>query len=576
MKTSLRKLYCQLTPILFLPLLATALTGIIYGLSERFFKLPDTVANVLMAVHRGEFLGVKLVPIYVLLMGIGTFTICLVILIDSRDNLISKQTKPNIVGIYRLVALILVIPLALCVETGVAYQLGRDWFGMSSQQTATFLEIHGGASLGTYLSIIYILIAGFDLVVLSIIGYKMTTTSVSQRKQSQQALQKKQSQQAAPKQSETPIYLSRDSLIYSVAVLKRKIRLAIAIFSLVFIGILYYATSTLLASIAIIVIIFVIPALLIAEQLIQSWQHQKEIQVKLCEREAESITMLKAIPDSMLRVSQDGICLSYMPAKEAKLFVLNGEIVNKHLTEFLAPEIARQFIKFAQLSLQTGSTRVYRFPISLDDREQYHEARFSPIGQTEVLIIVREIAELNDVPVVSKQVSPTNNNQKSIKLLTESELIKVLERILIQVLETILEDDRQSHKNHILFCLAIEQTEANGNGVFHINDNLMHQIVAKIDSYLEFDAIARLDNNNNELVVLVSDCSLEKASVLVDDLHRSLNDFSSIWRNGTTSLKFNIGLLEINADSPDAVSLMNAAKTTCQMAKQKVHFKTFW
>ena len=546
MKLPLYKIYRQFILLLFLPLIATALTGIVYGIGDLFFTLPTSITNVLIFIHKGQFLGVKLVPIYVLLMGLTTFLGVLVTLFERDDSSIASQKLP-----YSL-ALILVIPLAVCVQTGVAYQLGKDWFGMSEQKTASFLNIHGGSFLGTFLGSLYIIITGLSLIALAIVNYQMVTTSTSQRRQDRQL----------PKEIAVTTPLKNEKSINEIT-LKRKIQLGVIVFSLVLIGILYFATTKLFASIFTIIIIFTIPTLAIAEKLIQLWQQQK-IPTQFHERETESATILKAIPDSMLIVSINGICLSYMPSKEAKFFNLEGDIVQKHLTDFLAPEIARQFFKYSQLSLSTGSTRLYRFPVTIDGKQQYHEARISPIGQTEVLIMVREIADVNDTTINSEQQSPVNNS--SVQLLTEPEFIALLETTLL--------DNRIKQQNHIMFCLAIEQIETNNDDNYSSNDRLIEQITTQITSYLPVEAIARIDED--ELIILILDIPSENISVLVDDLHHSLNNLTFNNDNNSSSVKFNLGLVEINADSSDAASLMNWAKATFKMAKDKVNLKTFW
>lgn len=560
MKVLPHKLYRQLTPILFIPLLATALTGIIYGFSDRFFKLPNIITKSLIAIHQGLFLGEKISPIYALLMGLGVFALGLKALVESENFLLSWESpQQNTRNIYRLLVLIAAIPLAFCVETGVAYQIGRDWFGVSSQQTSVFLDIHSGNFFGKFLGLIYILITGLGLIALSIIGYKMTSLSVVQRKKNQQQFLEKP-------ETLSDIH-NRDSLIYEINFLRKNIRAAIYLFSLVFIAILYSATTKLFVSILIIAIIFIAPALVVSEKLIWSWQHQKEMQAKLYEQEAESITMLKAIPDSMLRVSQDGICLSYMPAKEGKCFITDGDIINKSLNEFLDSEIAQQFIKLIQLSLKTGSTHSHQFFISSDSEKVHYEARITPIGQTEVLIIVRESLDVNNYSLAEEEpvIPVQNNNQnKPIPILTEPELKAVL--------KTTLEDIQQTPKNHILFCLAIKQKEINSNEVSYIDDEIINKIVNRINIYLAFNIIARLDNNG--LVVLLKDCSLQKASILADNLYYSINESHFALQNGISSIGVDIGLVEININSPDEISLMNKVRETCDMAKQKVNVPT--
>jgi hypothetical protein len=568
MKLALSKINRQFIPLLLLPLIATAITGIIYGICDRFFVLPETIRTILISIHKGQFLGTKLVPLYVLFMGLGTFLICLVTFIDNSDRLFfASKTSPLLSIIYRPLALILVIPLALCVETGIAFQLGQDWFGLSEPKTASFLRVHGGSYLGNSLGILYTVITGLSLILLTIIGYRMVASSTIQRRQK------------LPKKLEISTnkeYLSnREAPINEITSLRAKIQLGVIFFSLVLIGILYFGTNKLLASIIIILIIFAVPAYFAVEKLIKTWQQQQKMQTQLYEKEVESITMLKAIPDTMLLVSQDGTCLSYMPAKEAKLFILEGDIINKKITDFLAPEIARQLLKQTHSSLQTGSTCFYSFPISIDAQQQYYEARISPLGKTEVLIMVREIADFKDILTTSEQVFAAEKQFPLPQLLTESELIIFLEEIL---------HHHQEQENYVMLCLAIESLTSDRYNNLALDDRSIEKIMVRIQAYFSSEtnsgklnhcAIALLDRD--ELIILVKDTPSENIATLIENLNNSLDLFMSQLNsnNGQLLVKFNFSVLEVNY-SLDAHSLIDLAKTTLKMAKQKVNVKTFW
>ena len=550
MKTSFRVLYRQLIPILCCCLLLTALTGIILGLSD-LLDLPDIVIKILTMIHQGAILGGKFAPIYVLLMGLGVFVLELKTVIEGGYSLLFQQAQPIMVNVYRVIALILVIPLTLCVETGVAYRLGTDWFEISNEQTNFFLSIHGGSSLGTLLSIFYLLAVGLALITLSILSWKNSQNSSGQ----------KQLQHSQRQSKSDSNYLSQNSNGNKSASSK-KIKMAIIYGLIALVGIIYYTTSALFAAIAGLSIIVVLCAVILGRKSHNGWQEQQQTISKLHEQEAESITILRAIPDSMLRISHDGICLSYLPAKEASSFVLHGNIINKHITEFLALEIARQFTKSTQLSLQTGSTITCHFSIPVGNEKQYHEARVTPIGQTEVLILVREIDDSNCTSKMLQESLVNKKNTASVQVLTELELVRVLETILIE----------QNSQNHILLCLAIN-TSVIGDDDAVINDDLLFKIANRIGSTLPSSVVSRLEND--DLIILVSDRTMEKASAIVDDLYRNLEGFVST-ENHARSIEFNVALLEIDADSSNAIALVNAAKATCQMAKQKVNFKTFW
>jgi len=68
---ALRQLHRRIAPIVLLPLLVTAATGITYRLSQDWFGIDNDRVSFLMTIHEGEYLGDFLEPIYVLLNGLG-------------------------------------------------------------------------------------------------------------------------------------------------------------------------------------------------------------------------------------------------------------------------------------------------------------------------------------------------------------------------------------------------------------------------------------------------------------------------------------------------------------------------
>lgn len=569
MNRAFRQLNTNTARILMLPLLVTAITGIILGLGNSFGVLSPPFSDILITIHQGEFLGRKLVPFYVLFMGLGVFTVGLISLIKSRDNLISQGARQNTISIYKMLALVLIFPLAVCIQTGTAYRIGTDWLKMPSRQTNIFLAMHTGASWGALLEVLYTLIAGFGLIIFSLSAVEVTSLrkTLSSNKFHAANTEARQSSQR------------NLSLENHASILKKKIRNAIIIFSIIFAFILYFATSAILSSIAIVVVVFTIPAWIIAERLLKDWQlQQQEIKTQLYDAESESATILRAIPDSMLRMTQDGICLSYIPAKEASPFTIQGETINRHVTEFLAPEIALQFIKSARLSLHSGTTHSYRFVISLDrGGKKYHEARISAIGATEVLILIRELTDL-ELPIHEEE--PLVSQDDSIRLLSESELLQILELTFNKI---------EQSDRHVLCCLMVNncqrQTEPDPEVDSEplsapISEILMHEVAAKMRFYLSSDYIAVLDRN--ELLGLVLNCSLDRASTSVSELRSNLSNFIFQWQEHEYSIDVSISLLEVNANnhnigiSKDVSELIDVVRANCDIAKQKIEVKNFW
>ncbi len=67
----LRQFHRQLAPIIMLPFLVTAITGVAYRLGKSWLGLSRDQVHFLMVIHEGEYLGKQLEPVYVLLNGLG-------------------------------------------------------------------------------------------------------------------------------------------------------------------------------------------------------------------------------------------------------------------------------------------------------------------------------------------------------------------------------------------------------------------------------------------------------------------------------------------------------------------------
>ncbi len=177
MSMKFRKLHRKVAPILFLPLLATTLTGVAYRLGRSWFGMPKNVAEFFLTIHQGEYLGQPLVPIYVLLVGLGLLGMVVtgVTMLRRRGN--SSQRKSAQLSMrtfHRILAPIFFLPLAVSSLTGVIYALGERWFGLSDEQIEIFLDIHQGSYLGSFFKSIYVLFVGLGLVALLITGIQIT------------------------------------------------------------------------------------------------------------------------------------------------------------------------------------------------------------------------------------------------------------------------------------------------------------------------------------------------------------------------------------------------------------------
>lgn len=172
---NLRKLHRKSAPIIFLPLFLTAITGVAYRVGRTWFGLSEEVGDVFLTIHEGGFLGESLVPVYVLLMGVGLLGMLatgIVMVLKRKPT--KGQPKKDYRWIHRILAPIAFLPLLLSASTGIAYRLGRAWFDLPREQASILMRLHQGSYFGTVGRSIYVLLVGLGLIMLLITGIQMT------------------------------------------------------------------------------------------------------------------------------------------------------------------------------------------------------------------------------------------------------------------------------------------------------------------------------------------------------------------------------------------------------------------
>lgn len=161
-----RKLHRRLSPVLFVLLAISAVTGIAYRAGKKWFGMDGQTGQAVMEFHTGEWLGPTVAPFYVLLTGAGL----LFLLATGFFMLRQRGGKGASHRWHRALGVVLALPLALTAVTGVAYQLGQSWFGISEATADFLMTIHEGGWLGRQLKVYYVLVTGSGLLALGMFG----------------------------------------------------------------------------------------------------------------------------------------------------------------------------------------------------------------------------------------------------------------------------------------------------------------------------------------------------------------------------------------------------------------------
>ncbi|MDX2217363.1 MAG: PAS domain S-box protein [Oculatellaceae cyanobacterium bins.114] len=115
-------------------------------------------------------------------------------------------------------------------------------------------------------------------------------------------------------------------------------------------------------------------------------------------------TVLETIPDLMIRMTRRGLYLDFLPAKNFKTIMPFSSMTGKTIFEILPLPLAAQRMHYVEQALQTGETQVYEFEITVDGTLVYQEARITPSGANEVIVMVRDISDRKQREALIEQI----------------------------------------------------------------------------------------------------------------------------------------------------------------------------
>ncbi|BAU11508.1 putative histidine kinase [Leptolyngbya sp. NIES-3755] len=103
--------------------------------------------------------------------------------------------------------------------------------------------------------------------------------------------------------------------------------------------------------------------------------------------------LLEAIPDLMLRLSREGICLDFSLPRSFRACGAEIDWHGKYLWEFMPPELAYRRIEYIERAIITHEVQIYEQELDFDGEVQYEEVRVIRCNDHEALVIIRDISD---------------------------------------------------------------------------------------------------------------------------------------------------------------------------------------
>lgn len=136
------------------------------------------------------------------------------------------------------------------------------------------------------------------------------------------------------------------------------------------------------------------------------------------------------------------------------------------------------------------------------------------------------------------------------------------------VLENILQTS-QPEKQHVIGYLDLDQFKIINDTCGHsAGDELLRQVSTLLSNQIRTtDTLARI--GGDEFAILLHQCQLEQASIIANQIRTAVSELQFIWNDIPFHIGISIGLVAIDENSHNMVSMLNAADAACYTAKSK-------
>jgi len=114
-------------------------------------------------------------------------------------------------------------------------------------------------------------------------------------------------------------------------------------------------------------------------------------QTALQQSEALNRAIIEALPDLLIRLRRDGLCLDMYYPNYFKVLCPKERHVGRFVQDTLATPVATQRMQAVERATATGEMQIYEYEVSINGELRWEEARVVPMAGDEVLVLVRDI-----------------------------------------------------------------------------------------------------------------------------------------------------------------------------------------
>jgi len=291
---------------------------------------------------------------------------------------------------------------------------------------------------------------------------------------------------------------------------------------------------------------------------------------ELHELEGQQAAIMWAMPDLILVIDRQGICLDYKQSYATRFFVAAGELLGKNVSAVLPAETASIIRRGIEQALQRGDLQSVFVQLPVGGSIHHYEARIAPNGPNKVVIVVRDI-------------TLEKHNEEKIRRLAYFDTLTGLpnRQSFLERLDNELVRARRTNRRMGLLFLDLDGFKRINDTLGHsAGDCLLQTVADRLQESLRAGAfIARpaLDESSlhfarlggDEFTVVLPDVDTAETACVVARRIQTLLGRPTLIGEQEIVVTSSIGIALFPDDGDDVATLLKHADTAMYYAKER-------
>ncbi|MGA7721992.1 MAG: PAS domain S-box protein [Ignavibacteriaceae bacterium] len=135
----------------------------------------------------------------------------------------------------------------------------------------------------------------------------------------------------------------------------------------------------------------------------------KKVENNLRDSEDRIKTLLKTIPDTVLRFAKDGMLLDYHTQTQNNLLINIFEIVGESIYKIINTSLAEKIMYFSEEAFSTNKVQIFEYTLETKSDLEYYEVRVVNNSRNEFIVIIKDITGMKKIQLELRELNTSKD-----------------------------------------------------------------------------------------------------------------------------------------------------------------------